>query len=51
LGIPHVPGGSRVSPELTVRENLEMGAYLPSAKNTRQETMARVLDIFPLLRE
>jgi len=51
LGIAHIPEGRRVFPELTVLENLEMGAYLPSAKKKRQETLAWVLEIFPILRE
>jgi len=51
LGIAHVPEGRRVFPELTVRENLEMGAYLPAAKKKRPETLAWVLEIFPVLGE
>ena len=31
-GIAHVPEGRQVFPELTVQENLEMGAYIPSAR-------------------
>jgi branched-chain amino acid transport system ATP-binding protein len=51
LGIAHVPEGRRVFPELTVRENLEMGAYLPAAKKKRPQTLAWVLEIFPVLGE
>jgi branched-chain amino acid transport system ATP-binding protein len=51
LGIAHVPEGRRVFPELTVRENLEMGAYLAAAKKKRPETLAWVLEIFPVLGE
>jgi branched-chain amino acid transport system ATP-binding protein len=51
LGIAHVPEGRRVFPELTVRENLEMGAYLAAAKKKRSETLAWVLEIFPVLGE
>jgi branched-chain amino acid transport system ATP-binding protein len=51
LGIAHVPEGRRVFPELSVRENLEMGAYLAAAKKKRPETLAWVLDIFPVLGE
>src|ERR1700681_1680463 len=32
LGIAHVPEGRQVFPELTVKENLEIGAYIPSAR-------------------
>src|SRR5499433_474770 len=31
-GIAHVPEGRRVFPDMTVQENLEMGAYIPQAK-------------------
>jgi branched-chain amino acid transport system ATP-binding protein len=51
LGIAHVPEGRRVFPELTVRENLEMGAYLPAPKKKRPQTLAWVLEIFPVLGE
>ena len=32
LGIAHVPEGRQVFPEMTVQENLEIGAYVPKAK-------------------
>ena len=51
LGIAHVPEGRRVFPQLTVEENLEMGSYLPEAKQHRRESMERVYDIFPRLFE
>lgn len=51
LGIAHVPEGRRVFPEMTVRENLEIGAYLPRAKARRAQSMERVLTIFPRLAE
>jgi branched-chain amino acid transport system ATP-binding protein len=51
LGVAHVPEGRRVFPELTVLENLEMGAYLPAAKKKRQETLTWVFEIFPILQE
>jgi branched-chain amino acid transport system ATP-binding protein len=51
LGIAHVPEGRRVFPELTVRENLNLGGYLPRAKRERAATMERVLELFPILRE
>ncbi len=51
LGIAHVPEGRRIFPELTVQENLEMGSYLPSAKQRRSESMNWVMEIFPRLRE
>lgn len=48
-GIIHVPEGRRLFPEMTVRENLEMGSLLPEAKSKRKETMKRVFDLFPIL--
>lgn len=49
LGICHVPEGRHVFPRMTVRENLEMGAF--RFKRPDAATMDRVLDMFPRLRE
>lgn len=51
LGIAHVPEGRQVFPELTVKENLEIGAYIPSAKADRARTLDLVFSIFPVLAE
>jgi branched-chain amino acid transport system ATP-binding protein len=51
MGISHVPEGGRVFPEMTVYENLEMGAYLSHTWGQKQETLEEVYQIFPLLRE
>ncbi len=51
LGIAHVPEGRQVFPELTVKENLEIGAYIPSAKAERSRTLDLVFGIFPVLAE
>jgi branched-chain amino acid transport system ATP-binding protein len=51
LGIAHVPEGRQVFPELTVKENLEIGAYIPSAKAERSRSLERVFSIFPVLAE
>ena len=51
LGIAHVPEGRQVFPELTVKENLEIGAYIPSAKAARAQTLDLVFAIFPALSE
>jgi len=51
LGIAHVPEGRQVFPELTVKENLEIGAYIPSAKAARTRTLELVFTIFPVLAE
>lgn len=51
LGIAHVPEGRQVFPEMTVRENLEIGAYVRAAKAERKRTMELVFSIFPVLAE
>jgi branched-chain amino acid transport system ATP-binding protein len=50
-GLLLVPEGRRIFPSLTVLENLELGAYLPAAKARRAESLARALDLFPVLAE
>ncbi len=51
LGISHVPEGRRLFPEMTVRENLLLGALTPQAKKTRAEMMQYVFGLFPRLKE
>ena len=51
LGIAHVPEGRQVFPEMTVQENLEIGAFVPKAKADRAQTMELVYEIFPRLAE
>ena len=51
LGIAHVPEGRQVFPEMTVQENLEIGAYVPRAKADRRRTLELVFSIFPVLAE
>jgi branched-chain amino acid transport system ATP-binding protein len=51
LGIAHVPEGRQVFPEMTVQENLEIGAYVPKAKAARAQTIELVYDIFLRLAE
>jgi len=50
-GIGHSPEGRRVFPRMTVRENLELGAYTRNAKAEIAADMERVLVIFPRLKE
>jgi branched-chain amino acid transport system ATP-binding protein len=50
-GIAHCPEGRRVFPQLTVRENLEMGAYRRTDRQRARDDMERLLDKFPRLRE
>jgi branched-chain amino acid transport system ATP-binding protein len=51
LGIAHVPEGRQVFPEMTVQENLEIGAYVPKAKAERARSLDLVFTIFPRLAE
>jgi branched-chain amino acid transport system ATP-binding protein len=50
-GISHSPEGRRVFPRMTVRENLELGAYTRTAKPEIAADLERVLEIFPRLKE
>jgi len=50
LGISQVPEGRRIFPRMTVRENLEMGAFLEK-KHEFVRHIARVYDMFPALAE
>ena len=51
LGIAHVPEGRQVFPQMTVQEDLEIGAYVPKAKAERARTLDLVFGIFPRLAE
>ncbi|MBC7577696.1 MAG: ABC transporter ATP-binding protein [Tardiphaga sp.] len=50
LGLVHVPEGRRLFPDLSVRENLELGSYR-RGKPERARTMEHVLSVFPRLRQ
>ena len=51
LGIAHVPEGRRVFAELTVYENLKMGAYTKKDKDEIEKTLEMVYKRFPRLEE
>jgi branched-chain amino acid transport system ATP-binding protein len=51
LGMAHIPEARRLFPEMTVRENLLLGALAPEAKKSRSETLERVYALFPRLKE
>ena len=51
LGLAHVPEGRMVFANLTVLENLQMGAYLRSDKAGIATDMAYVFNVFPRLKE
>jgi branched-chain amino acid transport system ATP-binding protein len=50
-GLVMVPEGGRLFPFMTVEENLELGAYVKTARRAMTERMREVMDIFPILRE
>jgi len=50
-GIVHVPEGRRLFPEMSVEENLIMGALYGEAKTKRKTTMEYVYSLFPRLKE
>jgi branched-chain amino acid transport system ATP-binding protein len=51
MGIAHIPEGRRLWPGLSVRENLELGAYIKAARSVRRETTEWVFTLFPRLKE
>jgi len=51
LGIAQCIEGRKIFPELTVLENLEIGAYCKRAREKRHETLKQVYDLFPILAE
>ena len=50
-GIAHVPQGHSSFPEMTVQENLLMGAYILRNKAERDHRMSKVYELFPILKE
>ena len=51
IGISHIPEGGKPFPDMTVRENLEMGAYGNETWKKREKTLEQVYEIFPILKE
>src|SRR5262249_14820321 len=51
LGVAHVPEGRQIFPDLTVRENLRLGAFRETAQRRVQERLEAVFAEFPVLRE
>ena len=50
-GIAVVPEGRRLFTGMSVRDNLELGSYLPQAKAQRAASLEQVLQLFPALQE
>jgi branched-chain amino acid transport system ATP-binding protein len=51
LGVIQVPQGRMLFPDLSIEDNLELGAYRKSARGSFQATLRRVHEYFPILRE
>lgn len=51
LGICMVPEGRRLFPDMSVLENLEIGAYLNQSRRAKNETLHWVYQIFPILKK
>jgi branched-chain amino acid transport system ATP-binding protein len=51
MGVSMVPEGRRLFPEMTVHENLELGAFPRTARSFRQATMDLIFRIFPILED
>jgi branched-chain amino acid transport system ATP-binding protein len=50
-GLVHIPQGDLIFPEMTVRENLLLGAYLNNANRRKHSQLQQVLRIFPRLKQ
>lgn len=50
-GISQIPEGRKLFPSMSVRENLELGAYIKQAWDKRDETIEDICRLFPILRE
>ena len=51
MGLAHVPEGRRIFTGLSVRENLDLGAYVVRSRRESAERLERVATLFPRLRE
>ncbi|MGL4345718.1 MAG: ABC transporter ATP-binding protein [Cellulosilyticaceae bacterium] len=51
MGMAHVPEGRRIFAQMSVEENLQLGAYIISNKQQIQEDIAKMYDRFPRLKE
>ena len=51
LGICQIPEGRKLFSNMTVAENLEMGAYSSAAGKSKEETLEQIYQVFPVLKE
>jgi branched-chain amino acid transport system ATP-binding protein len=51
LGVAQSPEGRRIFPRMTVRENLDMGAFIRRDPAGQREDMDRIMELFPILKE
>ncbi len=51
LGLTHVPEGRHVFPQMSVDENLELGAYPKRTRSSTRERLAAIYELFPVLKE
>jgi branched-chain amino acid transport system ATP-binding protein len=51
MGLIQIPQGRQIFPMMRVDENLEMGAYLKSARKNIKQNMEKIFSIYPILRE
>jgi len=51
MGIAYLPEGGKLFPDMTIRENLEMGAYPKHIWKERKELIDMVFELFPRLKE
>jgi branched-chain amino acid transport system ATP-binding protein len=51
MGVSHVPEGRQLFPNMTVLENVEMGAQFPHTRKNKADTIEMIFDFFPRLKE
>ena len=51
LGLSQVPEGRHIFPYMTVKENIELGAYLRKDKHDIKKDMDMIFDLFPILKD
>jgi branched-chain amino acid transport system ATP-binding protein len=51
LGVAQSPEGRRIFPRMSVRENLDMGAFIRRDADAQREDLDRIMELFPILKE